>query len=513
MEEKEQNMREMEENIVQDLTYISKTITDIQQKLDEEDQIFLMNLLDTRKRIMKYADYKPREPEAVSATDIDGYKYTDCLQYRVWKKMLKIINPDSFKKKPKAQPEGICSEHEEKLKLFCLEDQELICAVCQTSKAHQKYKLCPIKEAVLEYKSYKKEVKKFKAESEYVCSQHVEELKLYCMVDQEAICIICLTSRKHENHKCLPLKEAAQESKDQREKTEKQIKEDFVKLHQFLYEEEKNLLADLKKEMEEKEQNMREMEENIVQDLTYVSKTIKDIEQMLDEEDQIFLMDRIKEYEDYKPREQEAVSADDIDGYKYTECLQYRVWKKMLKIINPVTVTLDPSTASPWLTVSEDLTSVKCRFTKEKSKNSPNKFDMGPSVLGSESFSSGRHSWVVDVGNKTDWNLGVASESVNRKGIIILKPELGYWSVVLRNEDKYSARTNEGRTVLEPKMRPKKLLVSLDYEAGKVTFYNADDMSHIYTFIDKFTEKLFPYFNPFYNYTGKNPDPLRICLL
>uniref|UniRef100_H2ZUE1 RING-type domain-containing protein n=1 Tax=Latimeria chalumnae TaxID=7897 RepID=H2ZUE1_LATCH len=138
--------------------------------------------------------------------------------------------------------------------------------------------------------AYKKEVKKFKAESEYICSQHVEELKLCCIVDQETICIICQISRKHENHKCLPIKEAAQESKDQREKTEKQIKEDFVKLHQFLHEEEKNLLADLKKEMEEKEQKMRAMEENIIEDLTYISKTIKDIQQMLDEEDQIFLM-------------------------------------------------------------------------------------------------------------------------------------------------------------------------------------------------------------------------------
>uniref|UniRef100_H2ZUE2 RING-type domain-containing protein n=1 Tax=Latimeria chalumnae TaxID=7897 RepID=H2ZUE2_LATCH len=169
--------------------------------------------------------------------------------------------------------------------------------------------------------AYKKEVKKFKAESEYICSQHVEELKLCCIVDQETICIICQISRKHENHKCLPIKEAAQESKedfkkslkslqdiqwkiidlkekyrinlkithDQREKTEKQIKEDFVKLHQFLHEEEKNLLADLKKEMEEKEQKMRAMEENIIEDLTYISKTIKDIQQMLDEEDQIFL--------------------------------------------------------------------------------------------------------------------------------------------------------------------------------------------------------------------------------
>ncbi|XP_064411116.1 zinc-binding protein A33-like [Latimeria chalumnae] len=398
---------------------------------------------------------------------------------------------------------------------------------------------------------YKKEVKKFKAESEYVCSQHGEVLKLYCMLDQEAICIICQISRIHENHKCLPIKEAAQESKedfkkslkslqdiqrkmtdfkekyrinlkithDQREKTEKQIKEDFVKLHQFLHEEEKNLLADLKKEMEEKEQNMRAMEENIVQDLTYVSKTITDIQQKLDVEDQIFLMNlqdtrkRIKEYEDYKPREQEAVSAADIGGYKYTDRLQYRVWKKMLKIINPVTVTLDPSTASPWLIVSEDLTSVTCRSIKEYSTNSPNKFDKCPCVLGSEGFSSGRHSWVVDIGKKTDWNLGVASESANRKGIIVLNPDHGYWSIVLRHEDEYSACNNEGWTALEPKTTPKKLLVSLDYEAGKVTFYNADDMSHIYTFIDKFTEKIFPYFNPFHNRTTKNSDPLRICLL
>nr|XP_014339564.1 PREDICTED: zinc-binding protein A33-like isoform X2 [Latimeria chalumnae] len=174
----------------------------------------------------------------------------------------------------------------------------------------------------------------------------------------------------------------------------------------------------------------------------------------------------------------------------------------MLKIINPV--TLDSSTASPWLTLSEDLTSVRCRSIKEYSTNSPNKFDEGPCILGSEGFSSGRHSWVVEVGNKTDWYLGVTSESANRKGIIVLNPEHGYWTITLRNEDEYSARTNEGWTALEPKTRPKKLLVSLDYEAGKVTFYNADDMSHIYTFIEKFTEKILPYFSPLYNYTTKN---------
>ncbi|XP_014353342.1 E3 ubiquitin-protein ligase TRIM35-like [Latimeria chalumnae] len=87
-------MRAMEESIIQDLTSVSKIIKDIQQKMDEEDYIFPMTLRDMRERIKEYADYKPSEPEAVSAADIDGYKYTGCLQYRVWKKMLKkFINP------------------------------------------------------------------------------------------------------------------------------------------------------------------------------------------------------------------------------------------------------------------------------------------------------------------------------------------------------------------------------------------------------------------------------------
>nr|XP_006013710.1 PREDICTED: tripartite motif-containing protein 35-like [Latimeria chalumnae] len=170
--------------------------------------------------------------------------------------------------------------------------------------------------------TYKKEGKKSKVQSESVCSQHREELKLYCLEDQEAICLVCQTSRKHENHKFLPIKEAAREFKeelknslkplqdthqkiaelkekyrgnlnnirDEAGKTEKRIKEDFEKLHQFLHEEEKNLLADLKKEEEEKEQKMRAMEESIAQDRTSVSKMIKDIQQKMDEEDQIFLM-------------------------------------------------------------------------------------------------------------------------------------------------------------------------------------------------------------------------------
>uniref|UniRef100_H3AFR0 Tripartite motif containing 35 n=1 Tax=Latimeria chalumnae TaxID=7897 RepID=H3AFR0_LATCH len=408
--------------------------------------------------------------------------------------------------------------------------------------------------------TYKKVGKKPKEESESVCSQHKKVLELYCLEDQEAICLICEKSRKHENHKCLPIEEAAQEFKeelkeslkplqdtqwkivelkekyrgnlnnihDQADKTEKQIKGDFVKLHQFLHEEEKNLLADLKKEKEEKEQKMRAMEESIVHDLTSVSKIIKDIQQKMDEEDQIFLKATIKARytEKYQGRLKSTVCSQniylssDIDGYKYTDRLQYRVWKKMLKIITPgsvsmtLTVTLDPNTAHPKLTLSEDLMAVRRGSTwRDDLPDNPERFDYYFCVLGSEGFTSGRHSWVVDVGNKTKWSLGVARESANRKGEnVYLNPKHGYWTVLLENGGEYNAGT-DGWTRLELEKIPKKVLVCVDYEAGKVSFYNADDMSHIYTFTDNFTEKIFPYFCPCSNSDGKNGEPLRICPL
>ncbi|XP_064414330.1 E3 ubiquitin-protein ligase TRIM39-like [Latimeria chalumnae] len=394
--------------------------------------------------------------------------------------------------------------------------------------------------------TYKKEGLKeeLKEESKPVCSQHKKELELYCVEDQEAICVKCVILKKHKNHEFLSIKEASQPLKeelknslkplqdthqkiaelkeryrgnlnnihDQADKTEKQIKEDFVKLHIFLHEEEKNLLADLKKEKEEKEQKMRAMEESIVQDLTSVSKVIKDIQQKMDEEDYIFLMtlqemrERIKEYADYKPREPEAVSAADIDGYKYTDHLQYRVGKKMLQFINPVTVTLDPNTAHPELTLSEDLTAVTRGFTWRKDlPGNPERFDLWPSVLGSEGFTSGRHSWVVDVERQSYWILGVTAESANRKGGINLKPERGYWTVQLF-EGHYFA--DKGVTRLNVLKTPKNVLVCVDYEAGKVSFSHADDRSHIYTFTHKFKHKIFPFF-----YLCTRGAPLRICNL
>lgn len=40
----------------------------------------------------------------------------------------------------------------------------------------------------------------------------------------------------------------------------------------------------------------------------------------------------------------------------------------------------------------------------------------------------------VEVGGKTDWDLGVARQSINRKGKIEVTPVNGYWFLSLRDK-------------------------------------------------------------------------------
>lgn len=173
-------------------------------------------------------------------------------------------------------------------------------------------------------------------------------------------------------------------------------------------------------------------------------------------------------------------------------------------------MTLDPNTAAPWLSLSDDLTSVCYHGDQPHIPNNPERFDECVCVLGAEAFMSGSHFWDVQVGDKTRWDLGIVQENVSRKTDVKVNPEYGFWALALRDNGQYSACTMPW-TRLMLKRKPRKVRVCLDYEKGEVSFYDVRDLSLMHSFRCTFKDRLLPYFSPCVRDGGRNTEPLKIC--
>uniref|UniRef100_A0A3P9D2L7 Bloodthirsty-related gene family, member 2 n=1 Tax=Maylandia zebra TaxID=106582 RepID=A0A3P9D2L7_9CICH len=189
-----------------------------------------------------------------------------------------------------------------------------------------------------------------------------------------------------------------------------------------------------------------------------------------------------------------------------------RLSKAELKRIEKysVDVNLSAKTANPFLWVSDDRKQVRHTDKLQEVPENPKRFDRVGNVLAKESFAGGRCYWEVEVGEKIEWALGVARQSVNRKGKFTVCPANGFWTLSLKAGGQYIANTSPV-TQLALDQRPKKFGVFLDYNEGRVSFYCADSGVHIQTFTDKFTDRLHPFFSPGRMHGGRNAAPLVIC--
>ncbi|KAJ1173598.1 hypothetical protein NDU88_005427 [Pleurodeles waltl] len=342
----------------------------------------------------------------------------------------------------KPSEETLCEKHEERLRLFCEEDQRLICWVCRESKDHKTHQASPIDEAAEEYK--------------------VKLQDWLCPLQKEID--YALESKCREEEQCKTLMIKLREEKEK-------IKGGIEQLRQLL---EKNE-ATLNGRLEEIENTITRVENAIIAKLSNKITSLN-----------VLIAEIQKKFE--APAWELLKDVRSILSRCNDETFQSMKFYK-------VTVTLDPDTSHPSLVLSESQRHVRVAGRAQSLPQTPKRFTSWWCVLGSEGFTSGRHYWEVQlVQEGLRWYVGVLADSVKRASYFTWSPQTGVWAVAGCN-GQYSVLTKP-QTSLSPREKPKKLGFYLDYEGGRLSVHNGDSMELLYTFPHtRFTQRLFPVFS------------------
>ncbi|XP_069374841.1 E3 ubiquitin-protein ligase TRIM39 [Paralichthys olivaceus] len=386
-----------------------------------------------------------------------------------------------------------------------------------------------------------------------MCKRHQRLLELYCRSDQRCVCVLC-TETDHRCHDTVPIERESREKKAQMKRNEvdvqqmiqdrlqkvKEIKhcvelrkensnrdieestEVFSALFRLMERSQAELVDAIQKKQMAAEQRAARLITELELQITELERRRSEMEQLSHSEDHLRLLQR------FPALSPSAKSCSDIILHSHT-CLGdvrralAKTEEQLLLALKKITVQehekikqyaadvrLDPRTANPWLVLSEDRRQVWDGDVEKNLVAIPERFDTARCVLASQGFTTGRHYWEVDVGVKTAWDLGVAQQSVNRRGVVTLCPEDGYWTVCLRKGSEYRACAGQAE-LLCVTQRPQVIGVFLDYEDGTVSFYDAEAKSHIYSFTQfQFTEAMFPFFNPEMSDSANKKSPLII---
>ncbi|KAK2898021.1 nuclear factor 7, ovary-like [Channa argus] len=360
----------------------------------------------------------------------------------------------------------LCPEHEEKLKLFCITDQQLACIICRDAEKHEGHKFKPVKEAAA---SLRKELETF--------VQHVSN-------DIQAI-----------EGKANAQKEEITKTKGKSE----QISSQFEEMHQFLRQREEEIKKELKKKETEPVRKMNEVLNGIETALSESKELKEKVTSVLAISDsETFL----KSWSEDKKMKAAKCSFKHRGGSlqvvntslslgPYESHLQFFVWKEMIQVIQPRAELLSIQTNNTYITVSASQNEpVRCQNCQVfKGLKSYDRQTSSVTSSFSNDFSSGQHYWEVDVGKRTYWELGVRNNFLKYNG----------QSYVVCGQHTFKLQLNA---------TPRKIGIYINCSSKELSFYDADTMKHINT-CSNVPVPASAHFN--IKYTPSDQNPMTVC--
>ncbi|KAM6960403.1 E3 ubiquitin-protein ligase TRIM39-like [Tautogolabrus adspersus] len=387
---------------------------------------------------------------------------------------------------------------------------------------------------------------------ERMCEKHERVLELFCRDEQVCICLLC-GETDHKDHETVPVEEEGVRQKENIESKKATIKamiEDRMEKIQEFTNSSEMRRESTNKEIEDSETLFNHLMNGVQKVQTQLNLNIKeklrksqekDIATIEELQEEISTLQRkhselgeLSQSDDHLHLLQNLQTLSNMSGTKdwskisvYSDMCVQTVRRAMTHLVHDFqsvlktltetemtrmrqykeSVTFDHATAGSGLVVTE--VGKRLKYFSNASHSSSDdllKFDC-PMVLGKKGFTSGRHYWEVRVGLRNNWDVGVATETANRSGKVALRKENGFFAIGKRGFD-YKVHSTT-YTVLNLCPRPRQVGVYLDYNEGRVSFYDVDRSLHIHSFTrESFTEKVFPYF--YLHGRAKKSEPLVI---
>ncbi|XP_032751590.1 tripartite motif-containing protein 30A-like [Rattus rattus] len=410
-----------------------------------------------------------------------------------------------FKSIPeKEQKVNVCTQHGEKLQLFCTKEMRAICWVCERSQDHRGHQTALIEELDHEYKRKLQDALQKLMEKEKTCDEWQDDVQ------------------------------------QQRTYWETQIQSDveyiqmeFKLLRELLDSKENEKLQELKKEKEDVVKRLERSENELVQRRQWVRDLISYMQHQL----KFSTMDmqqiwrsifisrsqtlKLKQPQPIPKRRRRMFQAQDMKGMlqAYLGLMDLRqYWVHMNLHANNHAV----------IAVNKEKRQLQHTSYYKRNLRISEIYNL--SVLGYPAIHSGKHYWEVDVSRKNAWLLGVndglctqpqlhsitemsfsakCNSSVEQHGNC--QPKYGYWVIGMKNRsasDECFVSHNSSVSALSLPCPPTRVGVFLDREACTLSFYDVSNFGAlIYRFHNPFfPDTLYPYFNPM-----ECSEPMTVC--